>query len=663
MAKNQRKKKSKNESEKLQGSYAGYSLISDYDVDLFRTGRHFKLYEKFGAHCVNIGKVSGTYFAVWAPGATNVSVIGNFNHWNKGANALNVRWDSSGIWEGFIPEVGHGELYKFAITTREGKVLEKGDPFATYWEEAPRTGSIVWDLDYKWSDKIWMDDRKKTAGLSQPFSVYELHFGSWKRKTEGNNRSLTYKEMAVELAAYISKLGYTHVEFMPLMEHPFYGSWGYQITGYYAATSRYGNPQELMYLVEELHKTGIGVIFDWVPSHFPGDEYGLAKFDGTAIYEHPDPRKGFHPDWKSFIFDYGRNEVRSFLISNAIFWLDRYHIDGLRVDAVASMLYLDYSREEGEWVPNEHGGNENLDTISFLRELNETVYSEFPDAITIAEESTSWPMVSRPTYTGGLGFGQKWMMGWMHDSLEYFKRDPIHRKFHLNEITFSLLYAFTENFMLPLSHDEVVYGKGSLIGRMPGDDWQKFANLRLLYGLMYAHPGTKLLFMGGEFGQFEEWDHENSLDWHLLDNDIHSGMLEWVSALNAVYKKEKALYELQFEHNGFEWIDNTNFDKSIISFLRKGKNYKNDVIAICNFTPAPHKDYRIGVPHEGAWKEIINSDSEKYGGSGVVNENPLKTSPESYHGRAQSITLSIPPLGFTLLGLHHGKDDFKYSGS
>ncbi len=663
MSKKQGKGKRKKGTEKIQGSYAGFSLISDYDVHLFRTGRHFKLYEKFGAHCVEIGNVEGTYFALWAPGATNVSVIGNFNSWDQGANSLNVRWDSSGIWEGFIPGVGHGELYKYVITTRDGKSIKKGDPFATYWEEAPRTASIVWKLDYEWTDSKWMDNRKKKAGLSQPFSVYEIHFGSWKRKIEENNRSLTYKEMAAELGSYISKMGYTHVEFMPLMEHPFYGSWGYQITGFYAATSRYGNPQELMYLIEELHKIDVGVIFDWVPSHFPGDEYSLANFDGTPLYEHPDPRRGFHPDWKSYIFDYGRKEIRSFLISNAIFWLDQFHVDGLRVDAVASMLYLDYSRKEGEWVPNEYGGNENLESISFLRELNETVYGEFPDVVTIAEESTSWPMVSRPTYTGGLGFGQKWMMGWMHDTLEYFKRDPIHRKYHANDISFSLLYAFSENFMLPLSHDEVVYGKGSLIGRMPGDDWQKFANLRLMYGLMYAHPGTKLLFMGGEFGQFEEWDHENSLDWHLLEFDLNSGMSRWVQTLNSVYTNEKALYELQFEHAGFEWIDNTNYEKSVISFLRKGSQYKNDIVVICNFTPSSYENYRVGVPHEGVWKELTNSDSKNFGGSGVINNSSIQSVPESCHGRAQSIEIAIPPLGIIMLGFQRSTGDFKYSGS
>ncbi len=640
-----------------------FSLFSDFDVHLFRSGKHFKLYEKFGAHPVKNGSEDGTYFSVWAPGASNVSVIGNFNYWNRQANVLKVRWDSTGIWEGFIPNVGHGEIYKFAVTTREGKVLEKGDPFASRWEEAPKTGTIIWNLDNDWKDKKWITKRRKNAGIAQPYSMYEVHFGSWRRKVEDNNRSLTYPEMIGELVGYVKECGFTHVQFMPLMEHPFFGSWGYQLTGFFAATSRYGTPQELMQLVEAFHKEDIGVILDWVPSHFPGDDHGLAKFDGTPLYEHADPRKGFHPDWKSYIFDYGRKEVRSFLMSSAIFWLDKYHIDGLRVDAVASMLYLDYSREEGEWIPNEHGGNENLDAISFLRELNENIYAEFPDTVSIAEESTSWSMVSGPTYLGGLGFGQKWMMGWMHDTLEYFKKDPIHRKYHQNDITFSLLYAFSENFMLPLSHDEVVYGKGSLLGRMPGDDWQKFANLRLLYGLMYAHPGTKLMFMGGEFGQYEEWDHESSLDWHLLDNALNAGMKSWVNTLNRLYKEEKALYELQFDSSGFEWIDNTDFENSIMVFLRKGKNYKKDLIAVCNFTPTPHSKYRIGVPHEGIWSEIANSDSEIFGGSNSKDPGGLSTNKEGSHGRPYSIDLYIPPLGFLLLAWSATKEDLKYSGS
>lgn len=648
---------------KEQKEIESYSLLTDFDIHLFREGQHFKLYEKLGSHVIEYKGKKGTYFAVWAPNAESVSVIGNFNHWNNEANYLTARWDSSGIWEGFIPGIDYGEAYKYTIRTPQGEVLEKGDPFARYWEEPPRTASIVWKMDYKWKDKEWMKNRMETAGEPKPYSVYEVHLGSWKMKAEGENRFLNYGELAHELADYVKDLGFTHVEFLPIMEHPFYGSWGYQITGYFAPSSRFGNPQDLMYMVDILHKAGIGVILDWVPSHFPVDEHGLARFDGTHLYEHADPRKGFHPDWKSYIFNYGRNEVKSFLISNALFWLDQYHIDGLRVDAVASMLYLDYSREEGEWIPNEHGGRENMEAIHFLQDFNINAYKEFPDIVTIAEESTSWSNVSKPVYMGGLGFGQKWMMGWMHDTLEYFKKDPIYRKYHQNEITFGIMYAFTENFMLPLSHDEVVHGKGSLIGRMPGDEWQRFANLRLLYGFMYSHPGTKILFMGGEFGQYSEWNHEKSLDWHLLDYQPHQNMLNWIRDLNSIYKDEKALYEFQFEDRGFEWIDYSDSEGSVVAFLRKGNDPDDYLVIICNFTPAPRYNYRIGVPQRGYWKEILNSDDLKYGGSGVINVGNLKSAPVRHYEREFSIAPTLPPLGITILKKEADVVDYEYVGS
>ena len=636
-----------------------FSLFSDYDIHLFKEGKHFKLYEKLGSHIVSHKRKKGTYFAVWAPNAKEVSVIGNFNSWDKEASPLLPRWDQSGIWEAFIPGVKHGETYKYAIKTPGENWIEKGDPFARFWETPPATASIVWDSGkHKWEDKKWMSNRKKKAEKAQPYSVYEIHFGSWRRKVEEDNRSLTYREMADELVDYIKEMGYTHVEFLPLMEHPFYGSWGYQITGYFAPTSRYGTPQDLKYMIDAFHKADIGVIFDWVPSHFPDDPHGIYRFDGTALYEHEDPRKGFHPDWKSYIFNYGRNEVRSFLISNAVFWLDEYHIDGLRVDAVASMLYLDYSRKEGEWIPNEFGGNENIEAITLLKEMNETVYREFPDIITIAEESTSWPMVSRPTYLGGLGFGQKWMMGWMHDTLEYFKMEPVHRKYHQNQITFSIMYAFTENFMLPLSHDEVVHGKGSLIGRMPGDEWQKFANLRLLFGWMFMHPGTNLMFMGGEIGQSGEWKHERSLDWHLLGNDIHKGLQQWIKKLNEFYKETPALYEYNFDQRGFQWVDYSDEQNSVVSFIRKGKGEKDDLLVVCNFTPEVRHNYRIGVPYKGYWKEVLNSDNSEFHGSGVLNSGQLHTKPVRYHGHDYSVSLTLPPLGISVLTLEKEVSSF-----
>ena len=625
-----------------------FTLLTDFDIHLFKSGKHYNLYEKLGAHEVTVKRKKGTYFAVWAPSAKSVSVIGNFNGWDKQSTPLYPRWDGSGIWENFVPGVGHGEVYKYAIETQEGHWLEKGDPFGTYWEVPPKTASVIWNTEYKWKDKKWLAERKKKTGKPQPYAVYEVHLGSWRQKVEEDNRSLSYKELAKELVDYVGEMGYTHVEFLPIMEHPFYGSWGYQLTGYFAPTSRYGSPQEFKELVDTFHAAGIGVLLDWVPSHFPGDAHGLYEFDGTHLYEHADPRKGFHPDWKSYIYNYGRNEVRSFLISNAIFWLKEYHIDGLRVDAVASMLYLDYSREAGEWIPNDYGGNENLEAISFLKEMNEAVYSAIPDAITIAEESTSWPMVSKPTYLGGLGFGQKWMMGWMHDTLEYFKRDPIHRQYHQNEITFSLMYAFTENFMLPLSHDEVVHGKGPLIARMPGDEWQRFANLRLMYGIMYAHPGTNLLFMGGEFGQTREWKHDHSLDWHLLEYDIHKGVQQWIKDLNAFYKKSTALYELSFDGEGFEWVDYSDSNNCVISFIRKGKGETDVLLAVCNFTPQTLSNYLVGVPLEGQWKEEMNSDAKEYHGSGVVNTGVVETHAIKLHGREQCVSINLPPLGISI---------------
>jgi len=620
-----------------------HSLLSDFDVELFRSGRHFRIYEKLGSHVIEVNGQWGTQFAVWAPGAKSVSVIGNFNSWNKKEHLLAARWDNSGIWEGFIPFVGKGELYKYCIETQAGELLEKTDPFSLFCEIPPKTSSITWQLDYEWQDAQWMEDRKKSAASPQPYAVYEVHMGTWKKHSSA--RSLSYREMAVEMVEYVQKMGFTHVEFLPVMEHPYFPSWGYQITGYFAPTSRYGSPQDFMMLVDAFHQAGIGVILDWVPSHFPEDKHGLGLFDGTHLYEHADPRKGFHPDWKSLIFNYGRYEVRSFLISNALFWMDKYHIDGLRVDAVASMLYLDYSREEGQWIPNKYGSNENLEAVSFLKEFNETVYKEFPDAITIAEESTSWTGVSRPTYTGGLGFGQKWMMGWMHDTLNYMNLDPVHRKYHHNEITFSLVYGFSENFMLPLSHDEVVHGKGAIISRMPGDEWQKFANLRLLYSYMYTHPGTKLLFMGNEFGQTFEWNIERGLEWWLLDHKVHQGVQKLVQDLNNFYKNNPALYEKQFSPEGFEWVSHNDGENSIIAFLRRGNTPDKVQLIVCNFTPVVREIFRIGTPEDvDNWKEVFNSDHVEYGGSGIRNNELIQANSLGWHGKPLSIEIKIPPL-------------------
>ncbi len=631
-----------------------YSLLTEGDIHSFRAGKHFRLYEKLGSHLQEVEGEQGVYFAVWAPNAKRVGVMGDFNGWNKITHPLNVRWDGSGIWEGFIPELGEGTVYKYFIESNDGSTHEKGDPFAQYWEVPPRTASVVWGLDYKWKDKKWMKNRSKSNALNQPMSVYEVHLGSWKRKLEENNRSFSYKELAKELVAHVKELGFTHVEFMPAMEHPFFGSWGYQICGYFAPSSRYGTPQDFMQLIEAFHKVGIGVILDWVPSHFPGDGHGLYRFDGSALYEHADPRQGYHPDWSSYIFNYGRLEVRSFLISNALFWLDKYHADGLRVDAVASMLYLDYSRKEGEWVPNIHGGRENLEAISFLKELNEEAYGSFPDIQMIAEESTSFPLVSKPTFLGGLGFGMKWMMGWMNDTLEYFKIDTFFRNHHHNTITQSLTYAFTENFMLPLSHDEVVHGKGALLERMPGDEWQRFANLRLLYAYMFTHPGTKLLFMGSEIGQTSEWKHDESLKWDLLQYAPHQGVLAFVKELNEFYQTEKALYEKSFEANGFEWIDYGDSHNCVLSYIRKGENEKDDLVVICNLTPVPKQAYRLGIYPSEQWQEIFNSDDLKYWGSGYKTKSAVAVEEKPWNGRRHSMALDLPPLG--MIALKKGND-------
>jgi 1,4-alpha-glucan branching enzyme len=623
------------------------ATLTDFDLYLWNEGSHFRAYEKLGAHLTEQGGKKGTRFAVWAPNAGEVSVIGDFNGWRAGANPLQPV-ASSGIWEGFVPGVGQGALYKYAIRHRDsGYQVEKADPFAFFAEVRPKTASIVWDLGgYTWSDQEWMSRRKTTQALDRPISVYEVHLGSWRRAPH-NNGWLTYRDIAPLLADYCHYMGYTHVEILPITEHPFDGSWGYQTTGYFAPTSRFGTPQEFMEFVDTLHRRGIGVILDWVPAHFPRDEHGLGYFDGTHLYEHADPRQGLHMDWGTFVYNYGRNEVANFLISSAIFWLDKYHIDGLRVDAVASMLYLDYSRKPGEWLPNRFGGRENLDAIAFLKKLNEEVYGTFPDVITIAEESTAWPMVSRPTYLGGLGFGMKWDMGWMHDTLKYLSLDPIYRKYHHNMLSFRMLYAFTENYMLPLSHDEVVHGKGSLLGRMPGDLWQKFANLRLLLGYQHAQPGKKLLFMGSDFGQWSEWNHEKSIDWHLLEYSSHRGIQRWVKDLNTVYRREAALHELDCDPEGFEWIDPNDSENSCVSFLRKSRS--GDVLlVVCNFTPVPRHEYHVGVPRGGRWVEILNSDAPIYGGSGQGNLGGVEASVMPSHGREFTLSITIPPLGMVM---------------
>lgn len=624
------------------------SLISRDDIYLFNEGTHFHLYKKLGSHLITSSGIKGCYFAVWAPDAERASVIGDFNGWNKSSHCLKSK-ENSGIWEGFIPGIEEKSLYKYHIISHHhGYSVDKKDPFSFYNQTPPLTGSIVWNLDYEWNDKRWMKNRSSKNKLDSPISIYELHLGSWMRVPEEENRYLNYRELAPRLSEYVRDMGFTHVEFMPVMEHPFYGSWGYQITGYFSPTSRYGSPQDLMYLIDYLHQKGIGVILDWVPSHFPSDEHGLSFFDGSHLFEHADKKKGLHPDWDSLIFNYGRNEVQSFLISNALFWLDIYHADGLRVDAVASMLYLDYSRKKGEWIPNKYGGNENLEAISFLRRFNEEIYKNFPDVQTIAEESTSWPMVSRPTYVGGLGFGMKWDMGWMHDMLYYMSKAPVHRKYHHDKLTFRLLYAFHENFILTLSHDEVVHGKSSLLEKMPGDDWQKSANLRLLYGYMYTQPGKKMLFMGDEFGQRSEWEHNQSLDWHLLNLPLHSGIQKFVKYLNYLYISEPSLYEFDFSPQGFEWIDCNDVQNSTISYLRKGRLTHDTIVIVCNFTPVVRYNYLVGVPFDGFWKELLNSDAKEYGGCGQGNFGGVKALSTPFHGRPFSISVTLPPLAIIL---------------
>ncbi len=622
-------------------------LLTQQDLYLFNEGRNYRTYEKLGSHLTSQNGEPGTSFSVWAPNAKAVSLIGSFNGWDPRSHSLRAR-ESSGIWEGFIPGVSKGSIYKFHIVSNHhGHVVDKADPFGILHEKPPRTASVVWDLEYQWTDQDWMKNRQAKNSLQAPISIYEVHLGSWMR--EEHNRPLTYREIAPRLADYVRHMHFTHVQFLPVMEHPFYGSWGYQTTGYFAPTARYGTPQDFMYLVDYLHQAGIAVILDWVPSHFPSDEHGLAYFDGTHLFEHADTREGFHPDWKTLIFNYGRNEVRSFLLSSAMFWLDKYHADGLRVDAVASMLYRDYSRKAGEWLPNKYGGRENLEAIDFLRQLNQEVYKEYPGIQTIAEESTSWPMVSRPTYLGGLGFGLKWDMGWMHDTLKYFALDPIHRKYHHNQLTFRMLYGFTENFVLPLSHDEVVHGKGSLIQKMAGDEWQKFANLRLLFGYMFAQPGKKLLFMGDDFGQEREWGHDMGLEWQVLQYPFHSGMLSWVEQLNRLYASEPALHELDTDPQGFEWIDCNDSVASTISLVRKGKSSKQQIVVVCNFTPVPRIGYRLGVPAGGFWRELLNSDAKEYGGSGMGNFGGVMAEKQEVHGRPYSLNLTLPPLAAVFL--------------
>lgn len=633
-----------------------YTLFTDHDVYLFKEGRHYKLYGKFGAHSAEKEGVKGVYFSVWAPNAKKVSVIGNFNNWNHKDHILFPRWDESGIWEGFIEGLTWGTLYKYAIETQGGEILEKSDPYALSWEQNIQAASLVSTTWYEWNDQEWMDNRWKKNRLEAPLSVYELHLGSWVREEDQPQRFLNYRDIAKKLVPYIKEMGFTHVEFMPVMEYPYEPSWGYQITGFYAATSRFGSPQDLMFLIDELHNNDIGVILDWVPSHFPGDANGLHRFDGSYLYEHEDPRKGFHPDWKSHIFNYGRNEVKSFLISNAMFWLDRYHADGLRVDAVTSMLHLDYSRNEGEWEPNIYGTNVNLEAKAFLQEFNTAVYKEFGDnIITIAEESSDFPMLTKPVHDGGVGFGMKWMMGWMHDTLDYFKEDFINRKFHHHKLTFASMYMYNENYMMPLSHDEVVHGKASLIYKMKGDEWQKFANLRTLYVYMYTHPGAKLLFMGDEFGQTSEWNFTRSLDWHLLKYPVHKGMQEMVKELNHLYRSETAFYENQFDRNGFEWVEADDLENSVYVYLRKGKK-KDDVLMVALNLAPNVLDYKIGIPAGTHWEVVLNSDDEKYSGSGVEPEI-LEEKYEEWRGYTKTMTVKLPPLAGIVL---RQKRDKKY---
>jgi 1,4-alpha-glucan branching enzyme len=634
----------------IEDPYRFPPALTDYDLHLLAEGRHHDAHERLGAHPRTIDEVRGVAFAVWAPNAHRVSVVGDFNRWDGRVHVMRLH-PGNGVWEIFLPGVEDDARYKYEIVSAAGVAL-KADPYAFAFEpERPRTAAVVCDLDrYRWNDDTWMRDRAGRNALDAPIAIYEVHLGSWRRVPEEKDRPLTYRELAKELPAYVAEMGYTHVELLPVTEHPFYGSWGYQPIGYFAPTRRYGTPADFMALIDALHARGIGVILDWVPAHFPRDAHGLGFFDGTHLYEHADPRLREHPDWGTLIFNYGRNEVANFLLSNALFWLRRYHLDGLRVDAVASMLYLNYSRKPGEWLPNRYGSHENLEAIAFLKRFNETLYAAQADALTVAEESTSWPMVSRPTYLGGLGFGFKWNLGWMHDVLDYFARDPVHRRFHQRDLTFGLVYAWNENFVLPLSHDEVVHGKRSLHGKMPGDDWQKFANLRALYAFMYAHPGKKLLFMGGEFGQTREWNHDASLDWHLLEaGPYHVGLQRLVRDLNRVYRTEPAFYQRDFEPAGFEWIDLTDADTSVLSFLRSARDPDEVVLAVCNFTPVPRRGYRVGVPRAGYYAELVNTDATDYGGSGTGNLGGVPTEAVAWHGRPASLVLDLPPLGVIYL--------------
>jgi len=623
--------------------------LGDLDVYLFKQGRHTRLYEHFGAHPETVGPENrGTRFVVWAPNASSVSVIGDFNAWDRSKSPMNLRADSSGIWECFVPDAYHGQRYKYFISWPEGEA-ERSDPFALFCEEPPQTASIIWDLQYSWNDQEWMQSRWAKNSLQSAWSIYEVHLGSWRRDEHGH--FMNYRRIAHELADYVLDAGFTHVEIMPVAEHPFYGSWGYQSTGYFAPSSRYGCPQDFRYFVDHLHQRGLGVILDWVPGHFPLDDHGLANFDGTALYEHADPKQGFHPEWKSAIFNYGRYEVAGFLICNALYWLREFHLDGLRVDGVASMLYLDYSRSHNEWIPNKHGGRENLAAIEMLQELNQAVYAEFPDVQTIAEESTSWPMVSRPVYLGGLGFGLKWNMGWMNDSLSYMEKDPVYRKFHHNLLTFAMWYAYAENFVLPLSHDEVVHGKKSILSKMPGDYWQKMAGLRLLLGYMYGIPGKKLLFMGTEFGQWHEWNHDQALPWELLNFPVHDGLRAWVRDLNRVYRTIPALYVLDFDPQGFAWENCHDAEQSIISFFRKD-DQGHEILVVCNFTPVSRENYAVGVEKSGWWKEVLNSNSLDYGGSGSGNMGQIRAEAIPVHDRPYSLNLYLPPLGVLFLEPH-----------
>jgi 1,4-alpha-glucan branching enzyme len=619
------------------------SLIGELDLHLAGEGRHEELYRRLGAHVLE----GGVNFAVWAPNAQAVSVVGDFNGWDATATPLRSLGES-GIWEAFVEEAAHGDCYKFALVTREGSVVERADPYAFAAEEPPKNASVVFRSEYEWGDDDWLERRHASDPLRAPMSVYEVHLGSWRRHVEGN-RPLMYAELADELADYAADLGFTHVELLPVMHHPFSGSWGYQVTSYFAPMSTFGSPDDFRRFVDRLHQRGVGVILDWVPAHFPRDEWALARFDGTALYEHADPRRGEHPDWGTLVFNYGRHEVRNFLLASVLFWLREFHADGIRVDAVASMLYLDYSRKEGEWVPNEFGGREDLDAVAFLRQLNEVVHAREPGVISTAEESTAWPAVSRPTYVGGLGFGFKWNMGWMHDTLGYFSRDPIYRSWHHHELTFSLVYAWNENFILPLSHDEVVHGKGSLLAKMPGDRWQRLANLRSLYAYMWAHPGKQLLFMGGELGQEREWSHEHSLDWHLLEDAMHGGVQALVRELNRVYREEPALWELDFSHEGFRWLEPNDAAGNVLAFARLAAGGRRALVCVANLAPVPRYGYRVGMPHGGTWTEVLNTDSAFYGGSNVGNLGGVEAADLPWHDQPYSAELTLPPLAVVWL--------------